>query len=254
MEKSGFIYFNAVYNAECNTNLLRQQNNMSVFGEKLNKAFLSAEEYAALSSTTSNPSEGELMEVGDVPQHPQQLPTEGILIMRGFVVYFFMPLYPFNWTRLPDCRRDRSYLETLYVPSRREVVAIRFVRLQSASVRVLFLITYAFFFSTFNLLASGTVEKFSFDESKWTTISPLPKKYRSIGSCISDSPTEVVYVTGGIDVSTQEVSNNVFCLRNANNSDDSDAWLSCGKLLTPRYRHASAFFGGYIWCVGGVNI
>mmetsp|Transcript_13270 Transcript_13270/g.18191 ORF Transcript_13270/g.18191 Transcript_13270/m.18191 type:complete len:377 (+) Transcript_13270:37-1167(+) len=203
---------------------------MSVFGEKLNKAFLSAEEYAALSGSSTNvveQSEGEMMEIGDTAQ---QLPSEGILIMRGFVVYFFSPLYPFHWTRLPDCRRDRSYFETVYIPSRREIVAI----------------------STFNLLASGTVEKFSFDETKWNTISPLPKKYRSVGSCISDSPSDVVYVTGGIDVSTQEVSNTVFCLRNANNSDDSDAWLVCGRLLTPRYRHASAFFGGYVWSVGGI--
>lgn len=111
---------------------------MSDFGSKLNKAFLSPEEYAAISAQGSNSTdtaEGEFMEYSESSQL-NQLPPEGILVIRGFVVYHFSPGFvihhggpsiPASWMRLPDCRRDRSYFETVFIPSRREIVAIRFI-------------------------------------------------------------------------------------------------------------------------------
>ena len=112
---------------------------MSDFGSKLNKAFLGEEEYAAIttgSSSNENPTGSDYMEFTESNEHllHQQLPSEGMLVLRGFVVFHFSPGFiihnspsiPAVWTRLPDCRRDRSYFETAFVPSRREIVAIRY--------------------------------------------------------------------------------------------------------------------------------
>lgn len=99
---------------------------MSVFGERLNRAFLSDAEYAAIQSSQSTSfvppvsSADEEMEVSE----GSRVPDEGIIVMRGFVVYHFDPQSE-QWSRLPDTRRDRSYFETVFISSRREIVAIR---------------------------------------------------------------------------------------------------------------------------------
>jgi len=245
---------------------------MSDFGSKLNKAFLGEEEYAAITTGSSSSNEhatvGDYMEFSESNEHliHSQLPSEGILVLRGFVVYHFSPGFVTNnfspsipavWTRLPDCRRDRSYFETAFVPSRREIVAIRYCT-HNLKIDYLIEIYYIIFFfnvlSTFNLLASGTVEKFKFDYCKWITISPLPRKLRSVSSCVDESlyPNEVLYVIGGIDVTSQEVSDYIYFLHNAQNSDDQDSWVPCGKLVSPRFRHASIIYQGLVWSVGGV--
>lgn len=243
---------------------------MSDFGSKLNKAFLGEEEYAAIttgSSSNENATGSDYMEFSESNEHliHQQLPSEGILVLRGFVVYHFSPGFvihnfpsiPAVWTRLPDCRRDRSYFETAFVPSRREIIAIRYggmvYRIYTSVVFFKYLTVLSN--STFNLLASGTVEKFQFDYSKWFSIAPLPKKLRSVSSCVDESlfPNEILYVIGGIDVASQEVSDYIYFLHNAQNSDDQDSWVICGKLGSPRYRHASIIYQGLVWTVGGVR-
>ena len=108
------------------------------------------------------------------------------------------------------------------------------------------------FYSTFNLLAAGTVEKYTFEKNKWFSFSSLPQKLRSVSSCVDESlyPNEVLYVLGGIDVTNQEVSDVIYFHHNVQGHDN---WIVCGKLCSPRYRHTSAIYQGLIWSVGGVR-
>lgn len=107
--------------------------------------------------------------------------------------------------------------------------------------------------SSFNLLSSGTVESYSFDENKWSSLTPLPRKLRSVASCI-DEISQITFVTGGLDYATGEASSSIYYLQHAAGSDDADSWRVVGALRSPRYRHASIFFRGHVWTVGGVGL
>ena len=102
--------------------------------------------------------------------------SKKILIIRGFVAYAFDPTSG-EWTRLADSRRDRSYFEA--------------VRLGQ----------HVYAIGTYNITASGTVERLSLVDNRWETCEPMPVKLRSVSAVVID---DSIYVTGGICPTTME--------------------------------------------------
>ena len=160
--------------------------------------------------------------------------SKKILIIRGFVAYAFDPASG-EWTRLADSRRDRSYFEA--------------VRLG----------TYVYAIGTYNITASGTVERLSLVDNRWETCEPLPVKLRSVSAVVID---DSIYVTGGICPTSMEASNAVHIYQSnhpsnsasasagagASASPDTDAaigrWTTATdkSMLIPRYRHGSVVY------------
>ena len=160
--------------------------------------------------------------------------SKKILVIRGFVAYAFDPASG-EWTRLADSRRDRSYFEA--------------VRLGN----------HVYAIGTYNITASGTVERLSLVDNRWETCQPLPVKLRSVSAVVID---DSIYVTGGICPTTMEASNAVHIYQptpsdtsasasaSASGSSGTDADAVIGRwttatdksMLIPRYRHGSVVY------------
>ena len=167
--------------------------------------------------------------------------SKKILIIRGFVAYAFDPANG-EWTRLADSRRDRSYFEA--------------VRLG----------TYVYAIGTYNITASGTVERLSLVDNRWEICEPMPVKLRSVSAVVVE---DSIYVTGGICPSSMEASDAVYIYQpnqssldvgaasanasasasaGVDASPDTDAvvgrWTTATDkhMMIPRYRHGSVVY------------
>jgi hypothetical protein len=154
-----------------------------------------------------------------------------IVVIRGFIT-FSMQISNHHWKRCHDSKRDRGYFGALFFKG--EVYAI----------------------GTYSLVAAGTVEKYDPFSDNWFTVTPLPRKLRSVGAAVwKDS----MYCTGGIESHSEIVIDHI-CKFNeendkANQQDFSlklPGWIDIGvRLLRPRYRHAAVEYENKIWIAGG---
>ena len=158
----------------------------------------------------------------DAPRKRQQAGTLKAFVMRGFVFYSFDP-QKLLWTRLPDLKRDRGYFQSVALDG--EIYAI----------------------GTYSLIASGTIEKYSFADHQWSACSSMPHKVRTAGAAAYRNR---ICVMGGVDDFTNEGS--LVAIASFHTYDaSSDAWQEGPSLLSPRYRHAAVEFGGRLWVAGG---
>lgn len=206
---------------------------MSSFGASLNEVFLSNKS----DDTVEVPAKRQKMAENavDLEHYRERMrPNDGIVVMRGFLVYAF-DCEDYSWFRLADCRRDRAYFEVALLKN--ELYAI----------------------STFNVLAAGTVEKYNFDINKWISLSDLPKKVRSVAACVAQ---DRLYVTGGMDLDALEATKIVYVLNNTKGKKTAIPapgsnnmvvhWDVAGTLTNYRFRHACTTFEDKIWVVGGI--
>ena len=158
----------------------------------------------------------------DVPAKRHQTGTLKAFVMRGFVFYSFDPLKSL-WTRLPDLKRDRGYFQSVALEG--EIFAI----------------------GTYSLIASGTIEKYSFVDRQWSACASMPHRVRTVGAAVYQRR---LCVMGGVDDFTNEGS--LVAISSFHSYDaSSDEWKEGPSVLSPRYRHAAVEYNGRLWVAGG---
>jgi len=144
-----------------------------------------------------------------------------VLLIRGFIVYMF-DITSCKWKRCADVSRDRSHFASVW--HRSGIYAV----------------------STYSVMAAGTVEKYDIRLNRWSSVANLPRKLRSVGATVLN---DKLYVIGGHDTFTEELSDMVFVL---NDENGQDSWsLLDARLLRPRSKHSSITFLDKIWVAGG---
>ena len=209
------------------------------FGSELNKAFLTDHEYVEVEKikkarvNDTNTNQINQVKPDQITQNPIDpsktiRSKDQIIITRGFQTFLFDPV-SYEFIRVADNQRDRSYFSTVYTNGK----------------------LYAI--STFSKTAAGTTECYDPIVNKWQTTPALPRRLRSIGAVKSVASGSVL-VTGGIDLDSMEKSDSVFELVYKDSSSDELTWEEKpSKLLAPRYRHAAATApDGKIWIAGGI--
>ena len=204
-------------------------------GSELNKAFLTDHEFVEVEKIKKARVNDDKKSTQQITLNPSIDPLktnkskDQIIITRGFQTFLFDPV-SYEFSRVADNHRDRSYFSTVYTNGK----------------------LYAI--STFSTTAAGTTECYDPVVNKWQTVPALPRRLRSIGA-VKSAATGSVLVTGGIDLDTMEKSDSVYELTVSKDSSDELTWEEHqrSKLLAPRYRHAAATApDGKIWVAGGI--
>lgn len=199
-------------------------------GSELNKAFLTDHEFVEVEKIKkSRVIDTKSVQANQIKTNVDPKMTRSkdqIIITRGFQTFLFDPI-SYEFVRIADNQRDRSYFSTVYTNCK--IYAI----------------------STFSNTAAGTTECYDPVLNKWQTMPALPRRLRSIGAVKSLSGS--ILVTGGIDLDSMEKSDSVFEMVNTDPAGESKWVESPSKLLAPRYRHAAATApDGKVWVAGGI--
>lgn len=191
----------------------------------------------------------------------RELSSHRIFISRGFVTFSLElgdssdvvehPSCRPHFRRCQDTRRDRgSFCNIFY---RGEVYII----------------------GTSSLVAAGTVEKYDFVTRYWANVQSLPRKFRSVAASVVQLPSlhsprhhsttstnEVLYVVGGMDMLSLEVSDEIYRFRDdpiipsmnqqCSTSSSSQSWiLEDVRLNYARCNHTAITHRNKIWISGG---
>ena len=96
--------------------------------------------------------------------------------------------------------------------------------------------------------SAGTVEKFDYLSNQWSTCPSIPSKNMFISSAaINDS----VIVSGGLSQQTGAFSSSMYIMEMDDTKDGGITWKNAGMLPAGRYGHASIFYEGKLWILGG---
>ena len=96
--------------------------------------------------------------------------------------------------------------------------------------------------------SAGTVEKFNYLNNKWSVCANLPCKNMFVSAAVVNDNS--IVVSGGLSQVSGEFSSAMYTLKHGDGGVD-EQWIDAGKLPKPRYGHASVFYEGKVWIVGG---
>lgn len=94
--------------------------------------------------------------------------------------------------------------------------------------------------------SAGTVEKFNYLNNEWTACPSIPCKNMFVSAAVVN---DSIVVSGGLSQINGEFSSNVY--RMNQNSKGELQWINAGVLPGARYGHASVYYDGKVWILGG---
>ena len=92
-----------------------------------------------------------------------------------------------------------------------------------------------------NYASSGCMEKYNYLDDQWTACTSMPRKVMFVSAATVE---DRIFVSGGIDQGNGDYSRDIY-------SYFKDQWTLLCQLGQARYGHASIYYRGKLWIVGG---
>merc|ERR1711988_181010 len=94
--------------------------------------------------------------------------------------------------------------------------------------------------------SAGSMEKFNYLNDEWITCPSIPSKNMFVSAAVVD---DIIVVSGGLSQINGEFSSSVYIMKQ--DAKGKEEWISAGVLPVARYGHASVYYEGKVWILGG---